>query len=322
MGAAASIAATPVAELTKEQVAELVYSIGKDYEKYNVLFLKKSIDGAKLTSANKAQMKTLLKDVGVTDEAHKKLLISKFATLSKKSETTDEEFELRGVTIALFRAVRDQALKLNPDPNHWDMGRVSALVVGNHEILTANNRFGVGEQERDTTLTFGTKSSLIDLLKKVHPKSPHPKFQLIYSQAVGKKANVFVSFAYKDNFCELVEALESNLEDRGADSMTTYFWFDMFVNNQWVALEHDFNWWASTFRTAVQSIGETVRIPMFTCTIYCSCALYMSTLLYSIVLYCTIPIFLTYSFLSYSCLGHFPVPVVNTKYASACMVFV
>ena len=163
-----------------------------------------------------------------------------------------------GVTIALFRAVRDQALVLNPDPSHWDMGRVSALVVGNHEILSTNNRFGAGEQEQQATLTFGTKSSLIDLLKKEHHKKPHPKCHLIYSQAVGMKANIFVSFAYKDNFCELVEALETNLEDTGADPTTTYFWFDMFVNNQWVALEHDFTWWASTFRTAVQTIGETV----------------------------------------------------------------
>ena len=289
MGAAASIPTTPVAELTKEQVAELVFSIGKPYEKYKALFLKKGIDGAKLAGTNKAQMKSLLKDVGITDEAHKKMLLSKLATLSK-SETEEKgssnDFELRGVTIALFRAVRDAALKINSDPNHWDMGRVSALVVGNHEILSEDNRFGAGLQERNNTLTFGTKTSLIELLKKDHQKSPHPKFQLTYNQAVGKEANVFVSFAYKDNFCELVEALEVNLEDRGADPTTTYFWFDMFVNNQWVALEHDFNWWASTFRTAVQSIGETVCIDMnIIYHLLRMCLLYV----HRAVLYCTAP---------------------------------
>ena len=99
MGAAASIPATPVAELTKEQVAELVVSCGKPFEKYKAAFLKKGINGAKLASTNKAQMSSLLMDVGITDEAHKKLLLSKLALLSKSEihndKNTSDDFELR-----------------------------------------------------------------------------------------------------------------------------------------------------------------------------------------------------------------------------------
>ncbi len=54
---------------------------------------------------------------------------------------------------------------------------------------------------------------------------------------------MFLSFAYGDNFIELVDALEVYFETYPELSQdTTYFWFDMFVNNQWEAAEHDFDW--------------------------------------------------------------------------------
>ena len=105
MGAAASIPSTPVADLTKEQVAELVASCGKPFEKYKAVFLTKNINGAKLASVNnKAQITSLLKDVGITDEAHKKTLSSKFALLTKtekhKEKSAADDFELRYLSLS------------------------------------------------------------------------------------------------------------------------------------------------------------------------------------------------------------------------------
>ena len=166
------------------------------------------------------------------------------------------DFELRGVAIALFRAIVKEALKRNPDKTYWNTGRVSAEMIGNHEILKPDCRFGF--VDKDATLTFAADSSLIEMLRTAHHEIPHGKLGLTYRQAVGTKANIFVSFAYDDNFIDLVEGLELFLEDEKRDPTTTYFWFDMFVNDQWHALDHDFDWWANTFSTAVESIGETV----------------------------------------------------------------
>jgi hypothetical protein len=93
------------------------------------------------------------------------------------------------------------------------------------------------------------------MLKRHHMDSPHPLLNVTYNQVVAEKANVFLSFAYTNNFCELVDALENHLQTTNSN---TFFWFDVFVNNQWVAAEKSFEWWATTFRTAVCDIGETL----------------------------------------------------------------
>ena len=59
----------------------------------------------------------------------------------------DSSFELRGVGIDLLRALVTLANGINPDPDYWTIGRVGALLVGNHEILAAGNRWGVDEGE-------------------------------------------------------------------------------------------------------------------------------------------------------------------------------
>ena len=75
------------------------------------------------------------------------------------------------------------------------------------------------------------------------------------------RANVFVSFAYDADYVELVDALECHLEGEGEGAAeTTFFWFDLFVNNQWVAADKSFEWWGTTFRTAIQEIGKTVLV--------------------------------------------------------------
>ena len=45
----------------------------------------------------------------------------------------DSSFELRGVGIDLLRVLVALANGINPDPDYWTIGRVGALLVGNHE---------------------------------------------------------------------------------------------------------------------------------------------------------------------------------------------
>jgi tetratricopeptide (TPR) repeat protein len=169
------------------------------------------------------------------------------------------QFETRGVSLRLFQAVRDLALQINQEEKHWMMSRLSAMLVGNHEILKPNNRWSERGVDPEATLTFLNSSSLIDLLRDKYLTECHPTLNVTYSEVVGRKANVFISFAYGNDFIDLVDALEVYFEEHPDMPMeSTYFWFDMFVNNQWQATEKDFDWWATTFRTAVRDIGHTL----------------------------------------------------------------
>ncbi len=151
----------------------------------------------------------------------------------------------------MFQKLRELALQRNPDKMYWSMGRLSASIVGNHEILKENCRWGVVDPS--LTLTHAYQCSFVDALKQ------NALLDLKYDEVVGKEANIFVSFAYGDNFIDLVDALERylmTLDERERDKAC--FWYDMLVNDQWHALDKDFDWWATTFRTAVQHIGETL----------------------------------------------------------------
>ncbi len=171
-------------------------------------------------------------------------------------------FEKRGVSLILFQRIRDIALALDPTPDVWSIGRVSALIVGNHEILKAGNRWGP-ELDPSSTLTYACQCSLIDMLQQGKFNAPESAlYGLQYEQVVGEKADIFISFAYATDFIELVDALESFFEHNASslDSASVYLWFDLFVNNQWVALDRTFEWWATTFKEAVEEIGHTLCI--------------------------------------------------------------
>ena len=200
---------------------------------------------------------------------------------SSISESAESDFEMRGVTLRLFQAIRKYALSLNSEKEYWNMGRISALIIGNHEILKENNRWGNVDPE--STLTYRDRCSLVDVLERRYSTGGvHPILELTYSE-VGEKADIFVSFAYLNDFIGLVGALENFLEKYPSFSVeTTFFWFDIFVNNQWNALDKPFEWWASTFRSAVESIGTTVSFfgpwndPICLTRIWCGYELSMS----------------------------------------------
>ena len=78
---------------------------------------------------------------------------------------------------------------------------------------------------------------------------------LTYKEAVGKRATIFVSHAWKYTFVDVVDVII-----RYVQGNTDYLWFDLFVNNQWKAGELPFEWWTNTFISSVQSIGHTLLV--------------------------------------------------------------
>ena len=97
------------------------------------------------------------------------------------------EFEKRGVTLKLLQSVRDHALRVDLSDS-WTVGKVSAFIVGNHEILKENCRWGRVDVE--ATLTFRSRGSLINLLKKDYPTRDRPHPLLGVSYEVGALINM------------------------------------------------------------------------------------------------------------------------------------
>lgn len=172
-----------------------------------------------------------------------------------------DAMEMRGCKLLLFQRIRDTLLIKGKDS--WTIAQVSALLVGNHEILKDENRFNaIPDVDCPLTLTFYKRCSLVDVLQKSHRahnnQTKHPELNVHYEDVVGVKANVFLSFAYDSSYLDLVDALECFFEQfPGKSPENTYFWFDMFVNNQWAANTKTFEWWSTTFRLAIQDIGLT-----------------------------------------------------------------
>ena len=164
------------------------------------------------------------------------------------------------MTVALLKAVAAIALSINGDQKHWTMGMLSYVLIGNHETLKqgeTSSRWKDTPVDPASALTHAARSSLIDLLTMSHEVVPHPLLKVVYNQVVGQ-ANIFLSFAYLDNFIEMVDAIECFMESKGLSKETTFFWFDIFVNDQLVAFDKDFDWWATTFRETVSVIGHTL----------------------------------------------------------------
>jgi hypothetical protein len=168
--------------------------------------------------------------------------------------------ERRGVGLKLFSAVRSLALSINPDVNYWSIGRVSAIINGNHEILKPNCRWE--RVDAPSTLTYAGKCSLIEVLRRSYFSSQdrkHPRLGLSYQDVVGEKATIFLSFAYNDNYIDLVGSLERFFVERlEYNQETTFFWFDLFINDQWAAASMGFDWWLNTFKKVIEEIGHTI----------------------------------------------------------------
>jgi len=154
------------------------------------------------------------------------------SAIDTDARSSSSRFEKRGVSLRLLQSVRDFALLYNDSEEYWTIGRLSALIIGNHEILGVNNRWGVSSDQVDKTLTSCTRSSLIDMLRMNYIDSPHPLLGVSYVDVVAEKANVFLSFAYSANYVELVDALEVWVVENTDKTGSIYLWFDVLVNNQ------------------------------------------------------------------------------------------
>ena len=70
-----------------------------------------------------------------------------------------------------------------------------------------------------------------------------------------RPATAFVSHAWKYTFVDVVDTLRGLPED-------AYVWFDVFTVNQHQSLQVSPQWWYTTFKDAVASIGHTVLVLM------------------------------------------------------------
>ena len=95
-------------------------------------------------------------------------------------------------------------------------------------------------------LTKQYQCSLCDLLKALN------------HNAFCEKADVFISHAWKYPFLDVIAILEHHFKD----NPDVIVWFDLFCNNQHQATEFEFDWWATTFKTAIKDFKHTVMILM------------------------------------------------------------
>jgi len=106
--------------------------------------------------------------------------------------------------------------------------------------------------------TMSRRCSLAELFQSSYTSTPHPQLALAYSQAVSTTPTVFVSHAWRYNFTELMSALTAFKESH--PSTQHYFWIDLCVNNQWEAPSLSYEWWSSTFLSAIGKIGHTCLV--------------------------------------------------------------
>jgi tetratricopeptide (TPR) repeat protein len=91
--------------------------------------------------------------------------------------------------------------------------------------------------------TAGESSSYCDMLKKRG------------CNGVGI-ATVFISHAWKYRFVDVMNALEYHFHD----TPEIFIWFDLFANNQHAAGNLPFEWWATTFKSAIAQFGRVVMV--------------------------------------------------------------
>ena len=70
-------------------------------------------------------------------------------------------------------------------------------------------------------------------------------------------ANIFVSHAWKYDFKLVLSILENITQ---TEAKPIYFWFDLVINNQHGTVDRPFEWWCTTFKSSIESIGRVVLI--------------------------------------------------------------
>ena len=70
------------------------------------------------------------------------------------------------------------------------------------------------------------------------------------------KATVFVSHAWKYKFSDPVDVMEQHAKD----NPDAYFWFDLFINKQHGTASVPQEWWSTTFKDSIKSIGSVLLV--------------------------------------------------------------
>ena len=92
-------------------------------------------------------------------------------------------------------------------------------------------------------LTSYMESSYCDYLKLTNPDNVWD-------------AQVFISHAWQYVFLDVVDTLQTHFKS----NPDIIIWFDLFSNNQHKAIEFDFDWWSTTFKSAIEQFHHTVLI--------------------------------------------------------------
>ena len=69
-------------------------------------------------------------------------------------------------------------------------------------------------------------------------------------------ATCFISHAWRRPFADIVDAVEQFERKHPG----TFYWFDLFTNNQHEAVSFPFEWWTTTFRESISSIGRVMLV--------------------------------------------------------------
>ena len=74
------------------------------------------------------------------------------------------------------------------------------------------------------------------------------------------KATAFVSHAWGQQFMDVVAALQTYEMSDPHRRVSTFFWFDIFSNNQHKTAVRDFTWWQTVFRDNIGKIKKTLMV--------------------------------------------------------------
>ena len=148
-----------------------------------------------------------------------------------------EAFSILGLTIACLKRLKALAEQKKLEPGPPTASRPGGPRTAGEGLTTADVCF-----EIIIPTTGPHECAYIELTSVVAPSE------------VGR-ADAFVSHAWLYDFAELVSALEAaNLPP------STKFWVDIAVVNQHVNATRGFDWWSTTFRGAIGSIGLTLLV--------------------------------------------------------------
>lgn len=181
-----------------------------------------------------------------------------------QSESHADGMSSRGVSLRLLQLLRDRAEELRmtegPERTHRTLERPPSRRKPGTPLTTEDVSFEiVGPATRSLGCSYAHLLS-----------GAHAHLAPLGSREDVGRANAFVSHAWSYNFADLVGALESAAVELafeaeggkgdGRPAGELYLWVDLLVNGQHQTYSRPFEWWTSTFFSAVRRIGRTIVV--------------------------------------------------------------